>query len=464
MLALVEIVQQVRLLSLLERGDPLAVTIRDQCLAALDGNRSEALAFLAGCAMIELSRPDATVAAIGQIQQALRCVESKDSARGRLLSLREGSEPARDVRLPHRKEFFFALQNAIRIGIALSAGAIFLVLAGWPASALALTITAIVCALSTTMPDPSKVAVAAMVSFALAAVSADIVHFYLLTEVAGLHPTCDCDRADHDFWLFVQRQSEDRRHRADHERHFPFLAGAVQPSTFNPLSFFSQCMFVAFALGVVFLASRLVWPVSGLDKQRAVVRATEETLAASVTGDEIQPASAEHSRWPPGSPTTLPRLLTNKGRVRKCLRAFSRPTTCRSRRLRPTFIWSRARTIRPSARGLARCNELFSPAIAGGFTPAQINSSTHARKARPGCRRHVGRGNRSIVRGPGAGAREAQDPAFLRPGLHQTRRRCDGRSAERQKGDQRSRCSDILRPACLSWQRLLPRAMAGSFM
>jgi len=43
-------------------------------------------------------------------------------------------------------------------------------------------------------------------------------------------------------------------------------------------------MFVAFALGVVFLASRLVWPVSELDKQRAVVRATEETLAASVTG------------------------------------------------------------------------------------------------------------------------------------------------------------------------------------
>jgi hypothetical protein len=43
-------------------------------------------------------------------------------------------------------------------------------------------------------------------------------------------------------------------------------------------------MFVAFAIGVLFLASRLVWPVSELDKQRAVVRATKETLAASVTG------------------------------------------------------------------------------------------------------------------------------------------------------------------------------------
>src|SRR6266403_423879 len=170
MLALVEIVQQVRWLSLLERGDPLAVTIRDQCLSALDGNRSEALTLLARLRDDELSRPDATVAAIGQIQQALRCVESMTQLEGGLLSVREGSKPARDVRLPHRKEVFFALQNAIRIGIAVSAGAGFLVLAGWPASALALTIAANVCALSTTMPDPSKAVVAAIGSFALAAV------------------------------------------------------------------------------------------------------------------------------------------------------------------------------------------------------------------------------------------------------------------------------------------------------
>jgi hypothetical protein len=48
-------------------------------------------------------------------------------------------------------------------------------------------------------------------------------------------------------------------------------------------------MFVAFALAVVFLASRLVWPVSELDRKRAVVRATKETLAASVTGKKYSP-------------------------------------------------------------------------------------------------------------------------------------------------------------------------------
>jgi uncharacterized membrane protein YccC len=65
---------------------------------------------------------------------------------------------------------------------------------------------------------------------------------------------------------------------------FLFLLSPSNPQSFNALSFFSQCVFVAFALGVVFLAARLVWPVSELEKQRAVVKATKETLAASVAG------------------------------------------------------------------------------------------------------------------------------------------------------------------------------------
>jgi uncharacterized membrane protein YccC len=284
MLALVEIVQQVRLLSLLERGDPLAVTIRDQCLAALDGDRSEALALLVRLRDDELSRPDATIAAIGQIQLALRCVESMTELENGLLSLREGSEPARDVRLPHRKEFFFALQNAIRVGVAVSAGALFLVLAGWPASALALTITANVCALSTTMPDPSKAVVAAIASFALAAVSADIVHFYFLTDSQDFIRLATAIAPTIIVGCLLSVNPKIAGIGVMINTIFFFLLVPSNPQSFNALSFFSQCMFVAFALAVVFLASRLVWPVSELDKQRAVVRATKETLAASVTG------------------------------------------------------------------------------------------------------------------------------------------------------------------------------------
>jgi uncharacterized membrane protein YccC len=315
MLALVEIVQQVRLVSLLERGDPLAVTIRNQCLAALDGNRPQALAFLATLRDDELSRPDATVAAIGQIQQAIRYVDSVAQFEDGLLSLREGCAPARNVRFPHRKEFFFALQNALRVGIAVSAGAFLLVLAGWPATVLALTITANLCALYTTMPDPSKVAVAAMVSFALAAVSADVVHFYLLTDsqdfvrlalaiapvvIGGCLFSVNPKIAGIGTTVIVI---------------FFFLLAPSNPQSFNALTFFSQCMFVAFGLGVVFLAFRLLWPVSELDKQWAVVRATKETWAASVTGrsyslpalsvalasriaDYIAAATAKHRRRP----------------------------------------------------------------------------------------------------------------------------------------------------------------------
>jgi uncharacterized membrane protein YccC len=227
-----------------------------------------------------------TVAAIGQIQQALRCVESMTQLEDGLLSLREGSAPARDVRLPHRKEFFFALQNAIRIGVALSAGALFLVLAGWPASALALMITANVCALSTIMPDPSKAVVAAMVSFALAAPSAGIVHFYLLTDSQDFVRLAIAIAPMMFFGCLLSVNPKIAGIGVTMNNIFLFLFAPSNPQSFNALSFFSQCMFVAFALGVVLLASRLVWPVSERDKQSAVVRATKETLAASLTGEK----------------------------------------------------------------------------------------------------------------------------------------------------------------------------------
>ncbi len=45
----------------------------------------------------------------------------------------------------------------------------------------------------------------------------------------------------------------------------------------------------------MFLASRLVWPVSALDKQYAAVRATQKTLTASVAGTEHNLPALEFS-------------------------------------------------------------------------------------------------------------------------------------------------------------------------
>jgi uncharacterized membrane protein YccC len=286
MLALVEIIQRVRLLSLPARGDPLAVTVKDQCLAALDGHHAEALAFLISLRAIELSRPDIVVAAVWQVQQAIRFVESKSLLDDGLSSLREGFEPARDVRLPYHGKFAVALGNAARIGIALVAGAIFLVLAGWPASASALTITAILCALSTTMPDPSKGAIAAMVCFVLASVSAGIARFYVLTESEDFVRLAVAIAPFLIFGcLFKLRPALAAIGRTMNVIFLVLLAPS-NPQVYNPLTFYSECMFVAFALGVVFLASRLVWPVSAFDKQLAAVRATQKTLTASVVGVE----------------------------------------------------------------------------------------------------------------------------------------------------------------------------------
>jgi uncharacterized membrane protein YccC len=292
MLALVEIVQQVRLLSWLAHGDPLAVTIKDQCLAALD-HHAEPPGFLTKLREIELSRPDIVAGAVWQIQQAIRFVESKSLLDDGLSSLREGLEPARDVRLPHSGEVAVALGNATRIGIALLAGTTFLIFAGWPASAGALSITTILCALSTTMPSPSKFAVAAMVSFVLAAVSAGFVRFYVLTESQDFVRLAVAIAPVLIFGGLLSVRPAIAGIGLIMNNIFLVLLAPSNPQVYNPLTFFSECMFVAFALAIVFLASRLVWPVSAFDKQRAVVRATQKTLTASVAGAEFSLSALE---------------------------------------------------------------------------------------------------------------------------------------------------------------------------
>jgi len=295
MLALVEIVQQVRQLRLLAHGYPLAITISDQCLAALDGHDSEAVAFLTKLREIELSRPNIVAGAVWHIQQAVRFVESKNLLDDGLLSLREGLEPARDVRLPYRGEFAVALGNAARIGIALLAGATFLVFAGWPASVSALTITAILCGLSVTMPSPSKFAVAAMVSFVLASVSAGIVRFYVLTESQDFVRLAVAIAPVLIFGCLLSVRPAIAGIGLTMNNIFLVLLAPSNPQVYNPLTFYSECMFVAFALGVVFLASRLLWPVSAFDKQHAVVRATQKALTASVAGAEYSLPALEFS-------------------------------------------------------------------------------------------------------------------------------------------------------------------------
>ena len=293
MLALVEMVYQLRRLSLSKCEGPLAVSVRAQCLAALEDEGSEASTLLSRLREQELSRQKIVVGAVGQVQQAIRVVESKGLFDDGMWSLREGRPPARDVLLPHTKEFFFAWRNAFRIGVALSAGAIFLVLAGWPNSVTALYITANLCALSTIAPSPSKLAIGAIVAFPFASASAGFVQFYVLTESQDFVLLAIAMAPILMFGCLLSVRPQIAGIGAIMNVQFLILLAPSNPQAYNPQSFFSLCIFVAFALCLVFLATRLVWSVSDLDKQHAVVRATKRTLASSLSGDEASSPALE---------------------------------------------------------------------------------------------------------------------------------------------------------------------------
>ncbi|UXN58621.1 FUSC family protein [Phyllobacterium zundukense] len=285
MMALLETVYLLRRLSLSKCDDPIAVSVRAQCLAALDDEESEASTRLSRLRESELSRQNIDVGAVGQVQQAIRFVESKGLFDDGMSSLREGRPPARDVRLSDTKAFFFAGRNAFRVGVALSACAIFLVLAGWPASVAALTTTAILCGLSTTAQSPSKLAVGAIVAFPIAAASAGFVQFYILTESQDFVRLAIAMAPILIFGCLLSVRPQIAGIGTIINVLFLVLLAPSNPQLYNPLNFFFECIFVAFALCAVLLATRLVWPASDLDRQLAVVRATKRTLAASVSGD-----------------------------------------------------------------------------------------------------------------------------------------------------------------------------------
>jgi hypothetical protein len=136
------------------------------------------------------------------------------------------------------------------------------------------------------MPNPSKFAVAAMVSFVLASVSAGIVRFYVLTESQDFVRLAIAIAPVLMFGCLLSVRPAMAGIGLITNIIFLVLLAPSNPQVYNPLTFYSECMFVAFALGVVFLASRLVWPVSTLDKQHAAVRAAQKAFAAAAGGAE----------------------------------------------------------------------------------------------------------------------------------------------------------------------------------
>ncbi len=234
MLALVEMVYLLRRLSLSKCDDPVAISVRAQCLAALEDEGWEASTLLSRLRESELSRQNIVVGAVGQVQQAIRFVESKGLFDDGMWSLREGRPPARDVRLPDTKEFFFALRNAFRIGVALSAGAIFLVLAGWPASVAALSRNSdLVCAQHHSA-EPVEIRDSSHRSVPPRSHKCRYCAVLRSDGIARLRSTRRRNSSGPDLRLFAERAATDRRDRCDHERSIPGPARTIQSPGLQP--------------------------------------------------------------------------------------------------------------------------------------------------------------------------------------------------------------------------------------
>lgn len=206
-------------------------------------------------------------------------------------------------------------------------------------SVAALTITALLCALSTTVPSPSKLAIGAMVAFPIAAASAGFVQFYVLTESQDFVLLAIAMAPILIFGCLLSVRPQIAGIGFIMNIEFLVLLAPSNPQVYNPQIFFSECIFVAFALCLVFLATRLVWPVSDLDKQHAVPATNDLSLAAASAHLHLEQTSDD------------PAIRSRIGVLQRVLRSGS------SRRL-----YAAARSILRHARG--RQAESHEPLIA----------------------------------------------------------------------------------------------------
>ena len=320
----------------------------------------------------------------------------------------------------------------------------------------ALTITAILCALSVTMPSPSKFAVAAIVSFVLASVSAGIIRFYVLTESQDLVQLAVAIAPVLISGCLLSVCPAIAGIGLIMNVFFLVLLAPSNPQAYNPLTFYSECMFVAFALAVVFLAS----PWCG-----RCLRSTGDARSSGRHGKRSRHPSPARSTacqrsnlvWLPGSDYVASVAGTRQRR-------------------------------REVLKGLLSTNDLSLAAASAHLHLEQSSDDPVIRSRigplqRSGNSRRLCAGARSILRKMHVGQAEARDAllgaatdlwsAGLVLGREKRRIRhfCDHGSVRkgdvrwslhrRREDDLRSRCSAMLQPAWLLSRYLLPRAMAG---
>ena len=193
--------------------------------------------------------------------------------------------PLRDVKLPTHRDFPVALRAALRVAIGFGLTAAFMVLSGLPQTSFALVQVASTCALSSTAPDPKKFAVGVLIGMPLASLFAGIVLFgflngnqgFPLLAIAMIVPVfvaCFLSLNPSTFGIgFIALVFT------------PVLIAPENPQSYDPQTFLMNAVLVMASAVILFLAVRLVLPISASQHRAFALDSAKRALAEALAGE-----------------------------------------------------------------------------------------------------------------------------------------------------------------------------------
>ncbi|MCJ2042825.1 FUSC family protein [Methylobacterium sp. J-059] len=219
------------------------------------------------------------------LQRCLDFVNAATFADDGLRALADGHVPLRDVKLPTHRDFPVALRAALRVAIGFGLTAAFMVLSGLPQTSFALVQVASTCALSSTAPDPKKFAVGVLIGMPLASLFAGIVLFgflngnqgFPLLAIAMIVPVfvaCFLSLNPSTFGIgFIALVFT------------PVLIAPENPQSYDPQTFLMNAVLVMASAVILFLAVRLVLPISASQHRAFALDSAKRALAEALAGE-----------------------------------------------------------------------------------------------------------------------------------------------------------------------------------
>jgi uncharacterized membrane protein YccC len=248
-------------------ADPVS---RDAIAAALDPGDPTlppALAAPAASALGEVLRRDAEV-------------------RDGLAALRAGRRPRHSWRTPLYRSHRTAAVAGVRAALCVALASAFFVLAGWPATDVALSLVAVVIGLGATTPNPQGFTVLALVAAPIAAVAAATLKFLIL-DGATEFPLLALGLAPFVIGATIAKTLPNPIVAALGRLNLIFILILVSPSnpqSYDPNEFLFSVLFLVAGIGVLLAAELLVPPVLGERHRRWLLAAARRELDHVLSG------------------------------------------------------------------------------------------------------------------------------------------------------------------------------------